>query len=175
MTNITGGCLCGAVRYEITGKPKLAVSCHCRECQYVSGGAPAYALILLADHVTITKGSAKEHWTLSAKGNRIARLFCEECGTPLFAKNEQHPQFLTVKVGSLDDPSGFRPQANIWVKSAQPWHDLDPAVPRFDRDPEIGLSALVELARSGIVTLGRKAGLLRRGKRPAGAKVERSG
>jgi hypothetical protein len=175
MTKLTGGCLCGAVRYEITGKPKLAVSCHCRDCQYVSGGAPAHVLVLLREHVTITQGTAKEHWTLSAKGNRIARLFCEACGTPLFARNEKHPEFLPVKVGSLDDPSGFRPQANIWVKSAQPWHDLDPAIPLFDQDPEMGISALLELARSSLVKLGRRAGLLpRRRKRPAMATAQRS-
>jgi hypothetical protein len=158
----TGGCFCGAVRYEITGKPKLAVSCHCRDCQYASGGAPAHALILLREHVRITKGAPKEHWSLSAKGNRIARLFCEHCGTPLFARNEAHPEFLPVKIGSLDDPAAFRPQANIWVCSAQPWHDLDPAIPRFDRDPELGISALVELARSSLVRLVRRAGMPRR-------------
>ncbi|SRR6266536_213100 len=97
MRKITGGCLCGAIRYEINGKPKLAVSCHCRDCQYVSGGAPAHALIILKNDVTITKGSAEAYWTLSAKGNRIARLFCKQCGTPLFAKNENHPEFLPVK------------------------------------------------------------------------------
>ena len=57
------------------------------------GGAPAHAMIMRSEDVTITKGSAKEHWTLSAKGNRIAR-----CGTPLFAKNERHPEFLLIKV-----------------------------------------------------------------------------
>jgi hypothetical protein len=61
-------------------------------------------------------------------------------------------------------------------ESAQPWHDLDPAIPRFDQDPEMGFSARLELARSSLVKLGRRAGLLRRrGKRPAAATVEDSG
>jgi hypothetical protein len=105
MSKVTGGCLCGAVRYELNSAPKLSVSCHCRDCQYVSGGAPAHALIMRAEDVTITQGQVKEYWTLSAKGNRVARIFCEVCGTPLFAKNEKHPEFLPVKVGGLDDPS----------------------------------------------------------------------
>jgi Glutathione-dependent formaldehyde-activating enzyme len=110
--------------------------------------------------VTITKGAAKEHWTLSEKGSRIARLFCGQCGTPLFAKNESHPEFLPVKVGSLDDPRSFRPQANIWTKSAQPWHFLDAAIPQFERDPKMGTTAMFEIARSSLVRLGRVVGLL---------------
>jgi hypothetical protein len=89
-------------------KAKFAVSCHCRHCHYVSGGAPAHAVIMRSEDLIITKGAAKEHWTLSEKGNRIARLFCDQCGTPLFAKNETHPEFLPVKVGSLDDPKIFQ-------------------------------------------------------------------
>src|SRR5262249_47254127 len=77
------------------------------DCQYASGGAPAHALILLREHVRITKGAPKEHWSLSAKGNRIAQLFCEHCGTPLFARNEAHPEFLPVKIGSLEIPQHF--------------------------------------------------------------------
>ena len=159
MTKTTGGCLCSAVRYEVDGKPKFAVSCHCRDCQYISGGAPAHALIMRREDVTITKGTVKEYWTLSEKGNRIARLFCEHCGTPIFAKSEMHPELLPIKIGSLDDPSRFKPQANIWTKSAQPWHFLDAAVPQFEGDPEIGATALFELARSSLVKFGRMVGL----------------
>jgi hypothetical protein len=88
--------------------------------------------------------TAKVHWTLSEKGNRITRLFCEQCGTPLFAKNETHPELLPAKVGSLDDPGLFRPRANIWTKSARRWHFLDAAIPQFERDPEMGTTALFE-------------------------------
>ncbi len=159
MTVQTGGCLCGAVRYEISGPAELTMSCHCRDCQYVSGGAPAHVMILRADDVAITKGKPKEHSTLSAEGNRMGRLFCEACGTPVFARNERHPEILQVKAGSLDDPSRFRVRANVWVSSAPPWHCIDAAVPRFPRDPEIGLAAFLELIRSSIVKLGRATGL----------------
>ena len=159
---LTGGCFCGAVRYEISERPKVTLSCHCRDCQYVSGGAAAHALILDGDDVAITKGKPKEHWTVSAKGNRMGRLFCETCGTPLFAKNERHPEILQVKAGSLDDPSQFRMHANAWVSSAPAWHYIDPAVLRFPRDPEMGLKALLELARTSIVKLGRATRISKR-------------
>jgi hypothetical protein len=95
-------------------------------------------MISRAEDVTITKGHPKQYWMISAPGNRVARLFCENCGTPLFAKNEKHPEFLAIKVGTLDDPSPFRSQADIWTQSAQPWHSLDEAVPRFQQNPETG-------------------------------------
>jgi hypothetical protein len=117
-------------------------------------------MILMANNVTITKGTAKEHWITSTKGNRVARLFCEECGTPLFAKNEKHPEFLPVKAGSLDDPSQFAVQANIWVSSAQQWHCIDAEVPKFPRDPEMGPTALFEFVRASAVKLARATGLV---------------
>jgi hypothetical protein len=162
MTALTGGCLCGAVRYEVGGSLKLTMSCHCRDCQYVSGGAPAHVMVAQADDVAVTKGRPREYAVVSAKGNRMGRLFCDVCGTPLFAKNEAHPEILHVKAGSLDDPSRFSVQANIWVSSAPPWHHIDSAVPRFPRDPEAGLKALLELARASVVRLGRATGLSRK-------------
>ncbi len=155
MPKLSGGCLCGAVRYEIFGPEQMEFSCHCRECQYVSGGAPSHVIVMRSQDVTITKGEPKEYWTISAKGRRVARLFCGECGVPLFGKNERLAQYLAVKVGSLDDPSGFRPQANIWTRSAQPWHHLDAAISRFKANPELGVRAFLELARTSAVKLGR--------------------
>jgi hypothetical protein len=89
----------------------------------------------------------------------MGRHFCETCGTPLFAKNEAHPEILQVKAGSFDDTSEFWMQANAWVISAPPWHYIDAEVMRFPRDPEIGLKGLLELARSSIVKLGRATGM----------------
>jgi len=116
-------------------------------------------MVMRVEGVTITNGRTKEHWTISARGSSVARLFCADCGTPLFAKNASHPEFLAVKAGSLDDPRQFRPNANIWIKSAQPWHYLDSALPRFKQDPELGATAILELARASVVKIGRAIGL----------------
>ena len=74
MTKLAGGCLCGAVRYDINGKSKIAVSCRCRHCQYVSGGAPTHAVITRSEDVIITKGPTREHWTLSERQSDRAAL-----------------------------------------------------------------------------------------------------
>ena len=80
------------------------------------------------------------------------------CGSPFEGQLIRSSYF--VKVGSLDDPSFFRPHANIWAKSARPWHFLDAAIPQFEREPEMGTMALFEVAKSLIVRLGRMVGLL---------------
>lgn len=155
MSKRRGGCLCGAVRYEMTGKPRIAVSCYCRDCQYVSGGAPAYTLIVSRSDVAIVKGKPKAYWTEAESGRRVAREFCEVCGTPLFSYTEKNPGRLAMKVGSLDDPSGFKPQVALWASSAQPWHEFDIGLPRFPRKPRPGKYIIGEVLIAGLIKLAR--------------------
>lgn len=131
MSQRSGGCLCGAVRYEFGGRPRIAVTCHCRACQHVSDGASTYVMIVTRSDLAVVRGMAKAHWMGADSGTRVTREFCEACGRPLFARNEKTPALLAVKVGSLDDPSDFRPQIEMWTASAQPWHVLDAACRTF--------------------------------------------
>ena len=135
MAAIKGGCMCGRYRYEASEASIVSGACYCRECQYSSGGAPAFAILMIKTSVKVTPAMPRAWNGTSARGNQIARYFCEECGTPLFAESSANPTLLSIKVGSLDDPSGFKSTGSIWVSSAQPWHYIDPALPRFERDP----------------------------------------
>lgn len=135
MPSVTGGCVCGAIRYEAKGDPIETDTCYCRDCQYESGGGPGYAVMLPRASVTVAAGVPRCHWSVSDKGNRVGRSYCADCGTPLFGESAAFPEILAIKVGSLDDPSRFKSQMSIWVRSAQPWHHIDPALPRFDKDP----------------------------------------
>ncbi len=155
MINRLGGCLCGAVRYELAGKPRLAVSCFCRDCQYVSGGAPSHALIVARKDLAVLQGSLRPYWTEAESGVRVAREFCDICGTPLFAYTEKKPGRLSLRVGSLDDPSDFKPRLAIWASSAQPWHEIDIGLPRFPRTPTVGKYALGEVLVMLLVKLAR--------------------
>jgi len=135
MTLFIGGCFCRAIRYEANVEPAAAGACHCRDCQYVSGGAPAYVIIVPKAGVAVTQGSPRVYWGRSALDNRVGRHFCADCGTPLFGETEANPALLAIKVGSLDDPSLFKPAANVWVSAAQPWHHIDQALPWFTKGP----------------------------------------
>ena len=114
----TGGCLCGAVRYESTGKPLFSLLCHCRDCQQEGGSAYMAAMRVPASGFRVTKGEPKLYVSSSGAGNRVTRAFCPECGCPLFIRVSARPEIVGLRVGSLDDPSGFRPEADIFVKSA---------------------------------------------------------
>lgn len=137
MAELTGGCLCGAIRYCISTAPVASGACHCRDCQYVSGGAPAYVIIVPKDTLRLTKGLPRSYGSLAESGNRIARSFCATCGTPLFFGESESAiaGFVAVKVGSLDDPSFFKPAIQAWTSSAQPWHTIDPALPQREKNP----------------------------------------
>ena len=85
------------------------------------------------DTVKLTKGQSAHFEKVADSGKIAKREFCSACGTPLFASTSAAVEYLAVRVSSLDDPSWFRPEANFWVASAQPWDYLDPAIPKFER------------------------------------------
>jgi len=83
----------------------------------------------------VTKGEPKLYVSASDAGNRVTRAFCPECGCPLFIRVSARPDIVGLRVGSLDDPSQFRPEVDIFVKSAQPWDHMDPDLPKHQAYP----------------------------------------
>jgi hypothetical protein len=135
MSPFAGGCLCGAVRYEVSAEPVAFMLCHCRDCQYISGGEPAAVVVVPKPAFRLAKGQVKSYAVKGDSGKEVARQFCGECGTPLFSALEGNPQLWAIKAGSLDDPSWLKPTAFLWKSSAQPWAHLDPAIHAFPKQP----------------------------------------
>ena len=115
----TGGCRCGAIRYKVTGSPVASVACHCRDCQYVSSGGANYSMVFQRSGFTMLQGTPRVYKAKSTSGGSF---FCDSCGVHVFSGPDSSPQLIAVKVGSLDDRSDFKVQADIWMKSAPPWH-----------------------------------------------------
>ena len=134
--HVAGGCLCGAIRYRVDGSVLTSAACHCRHCQYVSGGAPAYVFVVGKKSVEITQGMPSHYDNESDSGNRRRRYFCSTCGTPLFAEDSAYPDIVSVKAGSLDDTSLYKPMAQFWVSSAPVWHPIDPNMASFEKGPK---------------------------------------
>lgn len=132
---VTGGCACGEVRFGFYEPLMFRVACHCRTCQYTSGGGPAYAVGAAKDQFRVTRGHPAEFATLAESGHLVTRVFCGNCGTHLFAHSERAPSVYAVRVGALDDPSAFRPKAHWWTSEAQPWHRKHRFTLRFRRNP----------------------------------------
>jgi hypothetical protein len=130
-----GGCACKAVRYEVASEPVAFMLCHCRDCQYASGGEPAAVVVVPKPAFKLTKGSVTSYSSKGDSGNQVTRQFCGACGTPLFSALEGNPTLWAIKAGSLDDPSWLKPTAYLWTASAQPWAHMDPAIHAFDKQP----------------------------------------
>lgn len=130
----TGGCACGAVRFE-AAEPFFAVgSCHCTDCQKISGGGPNYVALVPKAALTVTKGEPKLHEKAGDSGKTVKRAFCGECGTPLWSLPPEGP-FFPVKLGAFDDAAGLAPQMQIYTSSAPAWHRLDMSLPSFEKMP----------------------------------------
>lgn len=130
----SGGCRCGAVRYECNAEPAQVAHCHCRDCQYAAGGGYSTIVIVPTDSLRIT-GAVEGYEDPGDSGKVVRRQFCPTCGTPVFSEPEIAPGIKVIKAGSLDDPSWLVPQAHVYVASAQPWGIPSDALPRFDKMP----------------------------------------
>jgi hypothetical protein len=136
-----GGCFCGAVRYEISAAPYGQANCHCRACQHATGGAYAPVLLVPAAGFRVA-GPLRHHVVLGASGNRVARAFCERCGTTLYAHTTRVETMRPVYAVTLDRPEIFCPELDCWVEAAQLWVAMDPTLPKFPRDPPARLAGI---------------------------------
>ncbi len=133
-TPITGGCACGAIRYTCTAPPVFQLNCHCRDCQHQSG-APFVSGFIVASDALVIEGEPRWFETTADSGHTVRRGFCPTCGTPLFSGRTRSAGGIGIRSASLDDPSWFAPQADIFTKSAQPWVQMDPALAKFETSP----------------------------------------
>lgn len=131
---LTGGCLCGAVRYQCAAEPVMSVNCHCRSCQQASGSAYAAICMVPMAAVTVT-GEVRYYDSPGDTGHNVSRGFCPTCGSHLFGKPAVLPALIGIKAASLDEPSRYQPSLDMYVDSAQPWNCMNPDLPKFAKAP----------------------------------------
>jgi hypothetical protein len=128
---VTGGCLCKAVRYRISAAPITTRACWCRLCQYIGAGSGTVNACFPSEAVTVT-GELRDFPATAASGNLMHRRFCPTCGTPVFSAAEARPHLLFVRVGTLDDPEVAQPAMTIWTAAAPTWACVDPGIPQVE-------------------------------------------
>jgi hypothetical protein len=131
----TGGCACGAIRYEISGEPMVMNDCQCRDCQRKSGTGHGSYLTFPDKGSVKLEGEAKHSDIVADSGNVKTHAFCPACGSPVYLTFAAMPDLFTVHAASLDDPSRFKPQMVTYRVRGYAWDHLDPALPKFDRMP----------------------------------------
>ena len=128
---ITGGCLCKAVRYRVTAPPIVTRVCWCRLCQYVGAGSGTVNTCFPTQAMTID-GELRDYRSMADSGNVMHRRFCPVCGTHLFSEAESRPHLIFVRSGTLDDPEIAKPAATIWISQAPSWACINEALQTWD-------------------------------------------
>ncbi|MCF1463766.1 GFA family protein [Agrobacterium vitis] len=132
MRRITGGCLCGEVRYEFAGEVGLAGYCHCEDCRRTSGSAFGISVRVPGDGFRFTKGVPRSFTKTGDSGLPITRWFCGDCGSPLCTMPPLHAVAVFIKAGSLDDPTIVIANRQAWVRSRVPWAEIPLDLTAYD-------------------------------------------
>ena len=129
---VSGGCACGAVRYDCAAKPTMIFNCHCRDCQRFAGSACTTAVIVPESDLNIS-GELTCYPSIGDSGGLVHRFFCPKCGTPIAAKPERLEGLKAIKASSLDDNAWVQPSMDLYTISKQPWIGLSESTQKFER------------------------------------------
>ena len=126
---VTGGCLCGGVRYEITGPMIRAGHCHCSRCRRHSGTAVCTQGRVLQEHFKLVRGD--ELLSTYRTEGHAAKVFCSICGSSLFGGSWPDGPEVSIRLGSFDGDPGIRPQCHTFVDSRASWDEICDDLPRY--------------------------------------------
>lgn len=122
----SGGCRCGAIRFKFSDNGfRLALNCHCRDCQHAGGSAYASIVIVAATAFDLVRGVPQYYEVNGDSGHHVSRGFCRDCGSQLLGKIREEADKVIIQAGSLDDSSWHRPVADIYVSRAQSWDVME--------------------------------------------------
>jgi hypothetical protein len=131
---LTGGCLCGGVRFRVDAPLVVATYCHCTRCQRRTGTAASAQARIQPGSLTVTQG--EELIRTYAPPDGFPKLFCGACGSALWSQSPDDPGLLSVRLGAFDGDPGIRPSLHQFVAYAAPWEPIpDDGLPRYDERP----------------------------------------
>jgi len=131
---LTGGCGCGAVRFELSQPLVSASYCHCTRCQRRTGTAAAISARAAPGSFHVVQG--EEHLRAWAPEDGFEKFFCALCGSALYSRNPRDHSTIGVRFGAFDGDPGIRPQWHQFVAYAAPWEPIpDDGLPRYDERP----------------------------------------
>jgi hypothetical protein len=130
----TGGCLCGALRYEATGEPLFAGHCYCEDCRKASGSG-FVPFMGFASSAVRFNGQSRKFASKTANGKNAVRNSCPVCGSLVFGGEIGKDDQFTIYAGSLDDPLPFRPTVAIFTRNRPLWAVVPPDLTMFETTP----------------------------------------
>jgi hypothetical protein len=128
-----GGCGCGHVRYRAEGEPIFVNNCHCRLCQLQTGSTSVVNAFFESESVTLLEGELTEHEVTAGGGGTHIICRCSQCGSALWSYYPRLGRLgLGLRLGTMDDPGAFAPDAVIFTESKMPWVALPEGIPAFE-------------------------------------------
>ena len=129
---LTGGCLCGGVRFSLAAAPKGASYCHCTRCQRRTGTSSSAQAFVDGEVLTFDRGEELVKGWRHPDGG-MEKCFCRECGAHLFSRNPETKVIGTVRMSAFDEDPGVRPDLRAFVAYAAPWEPIpDDGIERFE-------------------------------------------
>jgi hypothetical protein len=133
---LVGGCQCGAVRYEIRGKPVSLYVCHCRECQKQSASAFGISVIVKRSDFRLLRGEMNFWSRATDSGGTLCCAFCPACGSRVWHEGIDATDTISVKGGSMDEPPDLRSACHIWTARKLPGVVIPETVRQFSGEPD---------------------------------------
>ena len=130
---LQGSCLCGKIRYEVSGQPLLMYYCHCIMCRKATGTSFATNMQVRAEDFSILSGEDELKAYRSSPDE--LRHFCSECGSPVYSEAEHRRGVLSIRCGLLDRDPGLRPAHHLYVNFKAPWYVILDGLPEFAEQP----------------------------------------
>ena len=138
MAEFSGGCLCGAVRYEVNGELVRVAQCHCDDCRRATGSAFATNVFVNEEDLRVLHGETTTFQHSADSGSTMTKEFCGKCGSPIYSAVPSTPDIFYLKLGTMNDTSYFSPQFHVFCGSKQHWVELDDTVPSSQKMENFG-------------------------------------
>ncbi|MEO6152671.1 MAG: GFA family protein [Croceibacterium sp.] len=127
---LPGGCLCGAIRYQLRGPTLFVSQCCCKDCQKATGTGHTTIIGIHRSQLEL-EGTPATYTNVGATGGSVTRHFCGNCGGRLYTSGDLPGEVIMIQAGSLDDPNAIYPESVIYLKDATTWDRFDPELPTF--------------------------------------------
>jgi hypothetical protein len=130
-TKLSGGCMCGAVRYEVSGDPFLVSHCHCQSCRKHNGGP----VVTLAGYLKDQVRFSGDQRSLYESSPGVGRAFCSKCGTPLTWEGDGGEELgfiVEIHLSTFDDPEALKPTGHAFYPERISWFDIADSLPRYE-------------------------------------------
>jgi hypothetical protein len=123
--SLTGGCLCGEIRYVVDFAVERLVACYCTDCQRMTSAGGSVNAVIPASAFRLAKGQTRVFTKKADSGNDLHRHFCGNCGSWIYNPMGGDPEQNNSEAGTFDSHEGMKIRLNVWTRSRPPWAPMD--------------------------------------------------